>query len=494
MTILSYRRFLRKVRRAVLRGFADTPVDSINAVLGSLHEAINNKVNLPEFLKSIDDHKDNLLHSFDAKADREKYGAVDHKLAVLKITNLLVSKYQFLRRDSRLLSKPFGLLVDPSNGCNLHCPGCVHSPTTPLKFLWPSGLMSEELFRAFLDRYGPFAFKIGFFNYGEPLLNKLTPLFIRLSKDYLLNTFLSTNLSLTIDADEIVSSGLDYMIVSLDGTTGETYRKYRRGGRFEVVVRNLQKLAEAKQRQQRSRPYIVWQFLLFEHNKDEIEAAKRMAPELGVDELHLMRPFAVAWDDPEVIALETARDQQIFLKHAFDTGKRWTQAHSPGTPASLHRESTIDTLYRTKWYDQYTSLEGQFARTPENEKKQTDTVTSTCPWLYKGIVMDALGRVLPCCGAPRDDVNLVYAPFDAETTCEAYNSDMFARSRISFSDRDLFQDITGNADGSEIPYCAKCEWNKNTFFANPGDLMEYFHAEDLFHTIDDANMDRLANW
>src|ERR1700689_5001093 len=44
----------------------------------------------------------------------------------LKVLNLFPARYHFRARSVSLLSRPFGLVVDPSNVCQLACPGCVH--------------------------------------------------------------------------------------------------------------------------------------------------------------------------------------------------------------------------------------------------------------------------------------------------------------------------------------------------------------------------------
>ena len=114
----------------------------------------------------------------------------------LKILNLFLARYEFQARCASLLSRPFGLVVDPSNACRLACPGCVHSARneTLHVFDWPKATLSAERFSALLKRYGPYAIGVEFCNYGEPLLNLNTPNLIRLAKTYLLRTGLSTSL------------------------------------------------------------------------------------------------------------------------------------------------------------------------------------------------------------------------------------------------------------------------------------------------------------
>jgi len=77
----------------------------------------------------------------------------------LKILNLFLARYHFQARSASVLSRPYGLVIDPSNMCQLACPGCVHSThNEALKvFDWPNGRLSEDRLSALLRRYGPHA-------------------------------------------------------------------------------------------------------------------------------------------------------------------------------------------------------------------------------------------------------------------------------------------------------------------------------------------------
>ena len=88
-----------------------------------------------------------------------------------------------------------------------------------------------------------------------------------------------------MDAEEVVKSGLDSMIVSLDGSTQETYNQYRVNGNLEKVLSNVEKLVAAKKKLKSNTPIIRWQFLVMKHNEHEIEEIKQKAKELEVDQL-----------------------------------------------------------------------------------------------------------------------------------------------------------------------------------------------------------------
>jgi len=85
-------------------------------------------------------------------------------------------------------------------------------------------------------------------------------------------------------AEDIINSGLDIMLVSLDGTTQETYNKYRINGDLSKVLENIRNLVLTKKALNKTYPLIVSQFLVMKHNEHEIEDFKRLSDELGADE------------------------------------------------------------------------------------------------------------------------------------------------------------------------------------------------------------------
>lgn len=164
----------------------------INEAIGKINQHINSP-DFGDFLTLVDESR---LEVY--KRLRYEIGEVSAKILLLKVTNLLVAKYEYLHRHSYLLSYPILILIDPANGCNLHCPGCVHSnnPKVSSLFLWPPGNLSRERYKVFIEEYGPYAIQVNFYNYGEPLINRLTPQFIKIARQYLSATLASTNLSI----------------------------------------------------------------------------------------------------------------------------------------------------------------------------------------------------------------------------------------------------------------------------------------------------------
>lgn len=110
-----------------------------------------------------------------------------------------------------------------------------------------------------------------------------------MARRFALPTYSSTSLSLkTINFEELVLSGLPFLILSIDGATSTTYLQFRRNGNFALVIDNIDKLVAAKTRLNSYTPVLHWQFLVFEHNVHEVEEVKKLAAALGVNQLSLV--------------------------------------------------------------------------------------------------------------------------------------------------------------------------------------------------------------
>lgn len=207
-----------------------------------------------------------------------------------KFLNIACVELERMLGRDHLRGRPYMLIVDPVNVCNLKCPLC---PTGRGELPLKNGKMEADAFRGLLDAMAPWAVKVMLYNWGEPFLHKDIIEIIRAAHDRRIATALSSNLNLLPKggADAVVLSGLDDLIVSCDGLSQETYARYRRGGTLEKVFENLRAIAEAKQRLGRSTPRIEFQFLVFEHNEHEVPRVEETARGLGADFVRVMPPY-----------------------------------------------------------------------------------------------------------------------------------------------------------------------------------------------------------
>ena len=363
--------------------------------------------------------------------DFHRYAAY---LIALKAINIVVGKHEKRLKKTKIANRPMGLIVDPSNGCILSCPGCVHTLSNNT-FDWPNGILPKETFDKFLNVYGPYACSAYLYNYGEPFLNPKMPEMIKSAKKYLLNASISSNLaSKNLNCKEIVLSGLDYLIVSLDGVSQDKYSKFRRNGDIETVYKNIRSLVSFKKETGSKRPWIAWRYLVFEHNFCEVDKAKEIAASIGVDELLLSNPWSVSYDDPSIVVKEDYQAERL----AFS---EWC-SHFPDDVSALPmiEEDKLD----------FTLFENII---PTPVKKGKDPLSSACNFLYTSITMDANCRILPCCAPPSAGVNVVFDTF--MDTNYSWNNETFVDARTNAFSQ-LGKSEREDAGIFESPHCYKC--------------------------------------
>ena len=189
--------------------------------------------------------------------------------------------------------KPFGwpayIQIEPTNICNLKCPLCPTGSGESDKKL-PKANMPMEIFKGIIDDLGDTLILIMLWGIGEPLINPETFDMIRYAKQKNIIVVLSTH-GLLIDkrdnVDQILSCGLDELIVALDGGSVETYSQYRIGGDFNHLLDNIRLLTGEKKRRGVKLPRIEARFMVTKANEHEIPKVKELAQELEVDVLTL---------------------------------------------------------------------------------------------------------------------------------------------------------------------------------------------------------------
>jgi len=179
--------------------------------------------------------------------------------------------------------RPFMLMIEPPNFCNLKCPLC---PSGNGQMARARGNMDLDDFKALVDQLRGRAFMMMMWNQGEPYLNRCFNEMVHYAHECGFFTFTSTNghyIRSESEALAIVDSGLDEIIVSLDGVDQETYEKYRVGGDIERVFSGVRHLVEAKRTRGVKVPLINLQFIVMRHNEGDLAAAEQLAKDLGVD-------------------------------------------------------------------------------------------------------------------------------------------------------------------------------------------------------------------
>lgn len=180
---------------------------------------------------------------------------------------------------------PLFVSVEPSNVCQLRCPECPVGQAVERKGTAPR-LMHEKVWKRILEQVAACAYTIQFYFQGEPLLNPRLPQMIAEAKTKGLYTIISTNAQAMTPqmAEQLVSAGLNRIIISMDGATQHTYEAYRVGGSIEQCKAAMQWLKEAKKKYNKH-TIIELQCLRLRTNEHEWNTLRRQYKALGADRL-----------------------------------------------------------------------------------------------------------------------------------------------------------------------------------------------------------------
>lgn len=181
---------------------------------------------------------------------------------------------------------PFTVAIEPTTACNLRCPEC---PSGLRAFTRPTGRLQTDFFRKTIDHLHRDLLMLIFYFQGEPYLNPGFLEMVRYANQKGIYTITSTNGHFLNDehAKQTIESGLDRLIISIDGTTQEVYESYRKSGKLEVVLQGARNIVKWKKKFKAHHPHIIFQFLVVRPNEHQIPEVFQLAKEIGVDEVRL---------------------------------------------------------------------------------------------------------------------------------------------------------------------------------------------------------------
>lgn len=198
-----------------------------------------------------------------------------------KLSNKYKVKINKLLKNQHAFGMPTNLLIEPTNICNLKCPGC---PTGAGILSRPKGHMSFDNFKKIIDEAGGTLEMIMLWNYGEPLLNKDIFKMIKYGRNKNIRVVTSTNAHfLPGNINNLIESKINKITISLDGASKETYEKYRQNGDFNKVFESIKSLCKEKPKDL----FVELQFIIMRHNEHEVPKIKQLAKEIKVDRLSL---------------------------------------------------------------------------------------------------------------------------------------------------------------------------------------------------------------
>jgi radical SAM protein with 4Fe4S-binding SPASM domain len=210
------------------------------------------------------------------------------KLTVNKALNALkiITSYYLSRLTGKAVQwgLPMSISIEPTTACNLRCPEC---PSGLRSFMRPTGNLQEPLFKNIIGQLEKELMFLIFYFQGEPYLNKDFLDMVSYASRKGIYTITSTNAHFLNEenAKRTVTSGLDRLIISIDGTTQEVYENYRKGGALNKVLEGTKNIIKWKKALNANTPHVIFQFLVVKPNEHQTAEVQALARSLGVDEV-----------------------------------------------------------------------------------------------------------------------------------------------------------------------------------------------------------------
>lgn len=320
------------------------------------------------------------------RAARHIRSVVGHGTA-RKWANLARVEMERKLRRVEVKGRPYLLIIDPCNYCNLRCPLC---PTGMGELGRAQSMMSFDCFQRYFDPHAPYLFEVYLHNWGESLMNKDIFRMIEYAQARNVGTNLSSNMvaPTSTHLDGILDAGLEYLVVSLDGVDQQSYGKYRVRGNFERVIENMSELIRRRNQRNKKTPMVEWQYIVMRHNEDRVEEAEKLAKSIGVDLLRFI-PVGLPYE----------------AENRDDLAKEWFPL-------------TMNGAKDTGDHDQ------QFGQTGR---------PGPCFYLYRSMVVNADGGVSPCCIVYRRDRDFADLAEGFSDIGDVWNNDRYRSARSLFS-------------------------------------------------------------
>ncbi|MCX6267812.1 MAG: radical SAM/SPASM domain-containing protein [Bacteroidetes bacterium] len=209
-------------------------------------------------------------------------------LRLIRGINLIKISFSYLisRWSKKVVhwGNPVAASIEPNNTCNLRCPEC---PAGMHELTRPTGFMHPDLFQSVIDQLLSHLSWLTLYFQGEPYLSRHFFDFIALARSKRIFVSTSTN-GHFLDENSVrktIDSGLNRLIISVDGADQQSYEMYRTGGDFEKVITGIRLLVSEKKRRKTNTPEIILQCLLLKSNENQLDEIRSLAKELGVDKL-----------------------------------------------------------------------------------------------------------------------------------------------------------------------------------------------------------------
>lgn len=220
-----------------------------------------------------------------------------------------LSYKNLLMFDSLLYwQKPQTIYLDVTNHCNLKCKMCPHS-MKDIQF--EKGHMEWEFFKKVISQIDNTK-SLSLFASGEPLIAKNWDRIL----EYCLEEkkfsdcigFSTNGLFLNEQRARRIIGKNVAISVSIDGGTKSTYESIRKGGSFEVLLKNLRFFRDCKRKYNTDKPFLSFTFVAWKDNIMELPLVIKLASEFDSKQVTLIHRIFYKKEDFDKYSLCNYRE------------------------------------------------------------------------------------------------------------------------------------------------------------------------------------------
>lgn len=279
------------------------------------------------------------------------------------------------------MSLPRYVQIEPVGQCNLRCRMC------PIQFrrdgppYGPPAYMPFDAFTRLLDGFDGMS-ELHLQGLGEPMMHPRFFDMVAYAARRGITVTTSSNLTLLTEtrAARCVTSGLARLHVSIDGATAGTYEAIRLRGRFDRVVRNVERIAAARRRLGAATPRLRLVMVLVRRNLPELPDVVRLARRLEIDD--------------------------VFVQHlSHDFGESSLPAHYRPMRDFVERETVLGEdparverfFAEAREVAESLGVELRLPRTAPRPHPPGTPGRARCDWPFTGAYVSYDGLAMPCC-------------------------------------------------------------------------------------------------
>ncbi len=291
------------------------------------------------------------------------YKEILKKLNPKFIFRVGVGTFSCFISGKKAYSLPIRAEIENGAGCNLRCEMCAINNMKRKK-----GFLSFENFKKIYDQINPPYLNLT--GYTESFLNKDIFKMIKYGKNK--GSFIKLDSNATILNNEIISniikSDANAISISVDGSTEKIYGNIRKGGKLKIVLENLKKLIN-KRNKQNSEMKIYIAIVVQKNNIGDVVNIIKLLDKLGVDQIN----------PTPIVEYDIKKYEKFTLKNYIKELKKVI-----GNLSKLKTKTKID----------YDSLK-QYLKDYNNKNLKYKTESCFAPWYNTYITWE--GDVVPCC-------------------------------------------------------------------------------------------------